>query len=428
MIKFLKENRLFSKLTGINLLSKIGDKLFYTALLTASSGVENAGFAVMIVSVSETLPILMSIFIGVIADKKQNKLIQIVRSSFLRALMYLGIGILFHFMPTFYIIIWSAIFNFMSDMAGNYSSALFSPFTKSLIAADQMEKAQGVISLSTQIVTVLATFIGAFVLTISTESILAVFNAGVFFVVSILYWMAIPKIKTYENRIRVIDEENPLITIKDNLKSIISGKRRLIDIVQLAMLNGFFGGLSPIFAIFIFSNNELKSISRPVKISILSGLITVFMILGNAVSVRNHKTTIKYSIDYFIADLLILIVGVGFLINSIWIIYVATAGISWLLGIVSPKFSAEIVNEYSIERLGGIVTSVNALLVLTPPITSMVFPFISTTSRRAVYWAFIVYGLVLIGITGTIISFGNKSSKLSCKKAAMLLKPRDQRN
>ena len=428
MIKFLKENRLFSKLTGINLLSKIGDKLFYTALLTASSGVENAGFAVMIVSVSETLPILMSIFIGVIADKKQNKLIQIVRSSFFRALMYLGIGILFHFTPTFYIIIWSAIFNFMSDMAGNYSSALFSPFTKSLIAADQMEKAQGVISLSTQIVTVLATFIGAFVLTISTESILAVFNAGVFFVVSILYWMAIPKIKTYENRIRVIDEENPLITIKDNLKLIISGKRRLIDIVQLAMLNGFFGGLSPIFAIFIFSNNELNSISRPVKISILSGLITVFMILGNAVSVRNHKTTIKYSIDYFIADLLILIVGVGFLMNSIWIIYVATAGISWLLGIVSPKFSAEIVNEYPIERLGGIVTSVNALLVLTPPITSMVFPFISTTSRRAVYWAFIVYGLVLIGITGTIISFGNKSSKLSCKKAAMLLKPRDQRD
>lgn len=78
--------------------------------------------------------------------------------------------------------------------------------------------------------------------------------------------------------------------------------------------------------------------------------------------------------------------------------------------------------------LVGIVTSVNALLVLTPPITSMVFPFISTTSRRAVYWAFIVYGLVLIGITGSIISFGNKSSKLSCKKAAMLLKPRDQRD
>ena len=145
-------------------------------------------------------------------------------------------------------------------------------------------------------------------------------------------------------------------------------------------------------------------------------------------AIHDMEETIRLIVNGADLPLSILIVGVGFLMNSIWIIYVATAGISWLLGIVSPKFSAEIVNEYPIERLGGIVTSVNALLVLTPPITSMVFPFISTTSRRAVYWAFIVYGLVLIGITGTIISFGNKSSKLSCKKAAMLLKPRDQRD
>lgn len=92
---FFKNNKLFSRLVGINLLSKVGDRLFYTAMLTVAASLQDASLAVMVVSASETLPILISLFLGPIADKQEQKLRQLVSSSLFRVLMYLGIAFIF---------------------------------------------------------------------------------------------------------------------------------------------------------------------------------------------------------------------------------------------------------------------------------------------------------------------------------------------
>ena len=69
MFNFFKKNKLFTQLASINLVSKIGDKLFYTAMLTTATSLTDGSIAVMVVSASETLPILISLFLGVVADR-----------------------------------------------------------------------------------------------------------------------------------------------------------------------------------------------------------------------------------------------------------------------------------------------------------------------------------------------------------------------
>ncbi len=69
MFNFFKKNKLFTQLASINLVSKIGDKLFYTAMLTTATSLPDGSIAVMVVSASETLPILISLFLGVVADR-----------------------------------------------------------------------------------------------------------------------------------------------------------------------------------------------------------------------------------------------------------------------------------------------------------------------------------------------------------------------
>ena len=83
MIEFIRNNKLFSKLAGINLVSKVGDRLFYTAMLTIATSLPSGGIAVMIVSASETLPILLSLFLGVVADKQKNKVRLLIISEWL---------------------------------------------------------------------------------------------------------------------------------------------------------------------------------------------------------------------------------------------------------------------------------------------------------------------------------------------------------
>ncbi|SDP16981.1 Major Facilitator Superfamily protein [Streptococcus equinus] len=392
---FFKNNKLFSRLVGINLLSKVGDRLFYTAMLTVAASLQDASLAVMVVSASETLPILISLFLGPIADKQEQKLRQLVSSSLFRVLMYLGIAFIFRYPPTVMLIFLAAFFNLLSDVSGNYSTALFSPFTKTLVKPENMQEAQGLVSLGTQLVTILSTFIGASLLLVFSESSLAATNAIVFLIVAIFYWMIHPQLKMYESNMTISKEKNAFRVVKENFKSFLTDHVFFINLVQLAMLNGFFGGLTPLFALFIKENCELATLSKPLKISILSGIITFFMIIGNGLTNKIFKKQSIFIIN-ILADLAILLVGLGFVMNSIWIIWGGNAFLAFLLGIVSPRFSADVVNRYPVERIGGIVTSVNSLLVLTPPVTSLIFPTLSTINIHLAYIGLLAYAVLLI--------------------------------
>ena len=76
--------------------------------------------------------------------------------------------------------------------------------------------------------------------------------------------------KKQEDKLKIVEHEKTFLVVKENLRSFLSDNILLINLIQLAMLNGFFGGLTPIFALFIKSNNELVLLSNPVKISLLS--------------------------------------------------------------------------------------------------------------------------------------------------------------
>ena len=63
MQKLYQTEPLFFKLASITLFSKIGDRLFYTALLSSATLLTtHRGLAVIIISLSETLPLLLGFY------------------------------------------------------------------------------------------------------------------------------------------------------------------------------------------------------------------------------------------------------------------------------------------------------------------------------------------------------------------------------
>ncbi|SDZ85485.1 hypothetical protein SAMN02745687_00787 [Lachnospiraceae bacterium NK3A20] len=401
MLRFLKENRIFARLAAVNLVSRIGDRLFYTAMLALAASLPNANLAVMIVSISETLPILVSLFSGVIADRQSHKIRHLIYSSLFRALMYGGIGVLMGYPLTLLLMVAASLLNLLSDVSGNYGSALLSPFNKVLVRPEDMKKAQGLVSLGTQLVTVAATFVGATLLSFCTEKSLAMINASVFLIVAVLYRLIQPSLSRQEAGIITAVKPGTLSTVRDNLRSLFSDRVLLLNLIQLALLNGFFGGLIPVFTLFIEHNSELGSLGAPVKISLLSGMITVFTIIGNSMTsiVLRERSISQISV---FADAMILLAGAGFWLNRIWIIFLSVSCLSFLLGLISPRFSAGVVNRYPTDRIGGIITAVNAFLVLAPPVTSLLFPLLATIRMSMAYLGLIVYALLLLGMSAVM--------------------------
>ncbi|AEA01710.1 MULTISPECIES: MFS transporter [Aerococcus] len=398
MINFIKNNKLFVRMTGINFLSKIGDNLFYTAMLSAAIILPNSKLAVLIVSISESLPILISIFFGVIADKQKGKINQLIGSSLFRSLMYICISIIFRYPQSLLLLLLASFMNLLSDISGNYATALFSPFTKTMIAPQDMETAQGFVSVGTQLVAVFATFTGSLLLTIYSKSMLAIINASIFLLIAFLYYLLKPSLKAQGFKIKSFTNTKTLSIVKENLTSFISNHSLLINLIQLAMLNGFFGGQTPLFALFIEENNQLNFLSNPFKIALLSGIITLSMILGSSLTTYILKKQSIFHIN-ILSDCFIVIIAMAYLYNNIWGILVGNSCLAFLLGIVSPRFSANVINQYPVDRLGGVITVINAFLVIIPPLTSVIFPMISTINLKLAYICLIAYALILIIIS-----------------------------
>lgn len=395
MLKFIRQNINFAQIAGINLLSKLGDRLFYTAMLTIAATIPQNQIAVTIVSVSETLPIVFSFFLGSLADQQANKLRLLSHSSILRALLYSLIAILVSQHATLILLIMMASLNFCSDLLGNYSASLVIPFTKSLVRSPDLEQAQGLVSLTNQLVSVLATLLGSVLLIWWPPKVVAVLNAGIFLLVSFGYQVLQSTLEATASQMPKNEQTSTWTVTLQNFKLLKIQPHLWNTLSQLALLNGFFGGLTPIFVLFLKHNHNLLLVPRSIKIALLSGLTTCMMILGNS---QSNKILINTAINKLavIADCWLSLTAVGLLLNNIYLIFWSVANVAFLLGLISPRFSAQVIRVFPAARLGGIVTIANSLLVLAPPMTSLLFPALSNWSLTFSYWSFGIYGLIAI--------------------------------
>lgn len=399
MLTFIKRNLRFSEFTGVNLLSKIGDRLFYTAMLTLASGLPQASIAVTIVSISETLPVLLGFALGSIADQQSHKFMKMIQNTLIRAVLYIAIGFALNYSKTLQLFLIMAILNFISDVLGNYSSALSAPFTKLLVNQEDMEQAQGLVSITAQAVNVLATFCGSLLLSLFVANKIAYLNAGVFIIVAILYTILRPKFKNVEKSIPSNTSTSVTKMILQNVKALFRSRVIVNDLCQLALINGFFGGITPIFVLFLNHSNTIF-FSKAITISLLSSLVTVFMILGNELSPKIFHNVATSNLN-IISNIFIMITAYGLFIGNLYLVLVAASIVALMLGLVSPRFSSRIINQFPTERLGGIVTTVNSILTITPPLTSFLFPVLTNFGLRFSYGCLFAYGVLLL-----IMSFG----------------------
>lgn len=398
MQKLYQTAPLFFKLASITLFSKIGDRLFYTALLSSATLLTtHSDLAVIIISLSETLPLLLGFILGSLADQCLNKLKALSQTSLLRCFFYLVISLLAGYSTTFTFILMIAWLNFCSDLLGNYASALATPFTKILVSAEQMQQAQSFLSMGTQLFNVLATFLGSFLgsflLIFISQSYLALINALIFFIVALAFRKLSPSLVQAQSTLLVPAKISLSQALKQNFGALYHQHTLFIILLQLTLLNGFFGGLTPIFALFIKEDPQLLWIPLPLKLALLSGLITSGMILGNFSCQKLFPKATLTSLT-LLADLLALVTGIAFNTQNIYLILCSSGIAAFLLGIIAPRFSTQIINTFPVTQLGGIVTIVNSFLVIMPPLTSLLFPVLF--SFDLAYLCLIIYGIFLV--------------------------------
>ncbi|MHC5249280.1 MFS transporter [Enterococcus sp. LJL90] len=395
MLNLIRNNPLFGKLTGINLVSKIGDKLFYTALLAAAASIQEANIAVMVVSVSETLPIFFNLISGGLADRTRNKSFYLVLTSIIRGLLYLSVFGLLFFESSLAIIMGIAALNFFSDLLGNFSSGLVAPFTKLLVADQDLEMAQSLTNTGSQLINITGNFLGSFLLTFFFMNDLALVNALLFFFVALGFFLIRKALNESEINLSRVSTKTSLVqTALQTLKKLYHQKKLFNDLLQLALMNGFFGGMTPIFVLFVTESQQIVY-STPMTISLFSIVTTGFVIGGNILSPRVWQNVKNRTMSNIAAGGMIICTA-GLIAQNLLIVLVGNGIISFLSGLMAPRFSAMIVRIFPAESMGSIMSTVNGLLVVIPPITALLFPLLAMNSLLSAYLGILIYAFFII--------------------------------
>lgn len=138
-MKNILKNRPFLWVLTADMLSNLGDMVYYLALLNYVLLVPNHRLALAIVTFSELFPSFMGLVTGYLADRTADKLGTIKLTLIFRVLLYALIGFFMGFEPALWIVVVAAVFNVFSDFAGFYENGLYTPLSLRVVPNAERE-------------------------------------------------------------------------------------------------------------------------------------------------------------------------------------------------------------------------------------------------------------------------------------------------
>lgn len=359
----LKKYKLYTATFFSNLISDLGDTLYSLALMNYVLLVPEKQAAIALVSISESLPIVFSVFLGYWADRTQQKVLAIISSQLFRFLLYLGAGFLLQFNPALILVISLVTINFFSDLAGKYENSLFLPIQVQLLPEADREQflatSQGVASSAA----ILFQAMGAILVTWISFSQLAFLNAGTFLLAAgilFLFKTQLDKILSYQDS--TTRKPQPFFAMfKHALKDVRESPQVLPLITTLSSINALFSIHIPLILAIMTINESFSIINPASTVAGISILISLSSILGN-ILVSTALKTWKLSTFIFLTAVLSLPLFGFLILQQAWPVFVCITLMGILMGCVGPKISAFLLSHLPTERLGLLNASIGTFL------------------------------------------------------------------
>lgn len=159
-------NKLYLKVLVSDLISNFGDTLYYLALMTYVTEIKNSNLAISIINISETIPILFTVFFGIIADRTLNKVDMIIKTLWIRTILYLLVAMVMNFKESLIVVIIASIINLIADVLGQFENGLFYPISNQIVKKSDREETMAFRQTTTSIMGIVYQSLGAFLITL----------------------------------------------------------------------------------------------------------------------------------------------------------------------------------------------------------------------------------------------------------------------
>lgn len=358
------------KLFLSDLISNLGDILYYLALMNFIVETHMGNWVISILTLSESIPILLSFILGYFADKTIRRIDTIKITLILRFFFYTILMFVIGTKHSLLIVLVAIIVNFFSDILGQFENLLYYPIYKRVIEDEDREEFQS-FKQTTQIsLSVLFQGIGGILIMIMSYKLLAFINAMTF-LISLLI------VKSLTNQLNPILETNAspqsrsqpesfkLSQLFAELKESVNLLKQIdeisVTLVSVPLLNSGIAVLYPMILLFLSQDQTFSIVNTETTLSLFLILETCGSILGGYLTMtlkRLKNWTITRTLIFEIIAMLVLFLA--FWIHNIYIVLVGIFTLELLNAIINPKFNTKIYNNLNEEKLGvvfgGMVT------------------------------------------------------------------------
>lgn len=391
-MKRILQNKLFMGTFVSDMLSNFGDVLYYLALMNYVLLLPEAKFAISLVTLSESLPFLTMIFMGMWGDRTKKKVDMILVTLLFRTGLYLLIGLAMGFQPALWVVILAVLVNLLSDLAGQYEDALHIPLSLRIIPMEDREAMYAFRQGASSILKILFQSSGAILAGLMSYQHLAFFNAGTFVVSALIMMILRPSLNKLlkDNPINssVENREEERHFIKNTWNSLQQSYQTIqnifilkTSIFTIAGLNAVFAAENALLLLNMKENPSFVFINPATTIATVTVVTLVGNILGSVlVTTLLKKVSMEFllKISVFMPPALF----IGFLLHSIYIIFLVNFLTMVIVGIFQPKMNAFVISSLPEERLATISAGISSFstlgLVLCQMLVAVLVTFLSS--------------------------------------------------
>ncbi|MBY4989800.1 MFS transporter, partial [Streptococcus suis] len=406
-MKKILNNKLFLSSYLADVISNFGDTLYYLALMNYVLFLPDTKSALAMITVSETLPILSGLFMGIWADRTKNKLDTILATLVIRFVLYALVGFLMGFSPALWIVAVVCVINFLSDLAGQYENGLYMPVSLRVVAAEDRETAMAFKMTVKNLLQIAFQASGAILIGFMSYQNLAFFNAGTFLVsLAIMAGLrpAFAKLLK-ESPIQEVEQtetEAGLIkgigqSIKDSYQAVQNIPVLKASIITIASLNAIFTALSPLAILNMKEFSDFVIVNAGTTVALISILFSVGSIFGSSIGMALFKNVSLVNLLKF-STLMPVLLFSGFFLHNIYVVLAVIFVTAVTLGIFNPKMSALVMNELPEDKLatvgGGIDAFCQIGMVAGQALVAIMVTVLSATSIS------LIFLLLSVGLLG----------------------------
>lgn len=401
-------NHGYRAILNASLLSGIGDSLYNIVFIIYAATMPFKSLAVTLAAMATSLPTMLSMITGSLADRTQAKTRHMVAARIGQMLLFCGLAGMIVLPASLPLFLGLLTINILSDTLGQYGNGLTLPILHRLIPAKELNTAISFQSATGTTVQMVFQAVGAslIVLLDHNYALFGAINAVTFLLAAVVLIRQNKRLKQAEPPVATHVHQPIFKNIRNVIRFLTTNHFLLAVIIFAMLVNTLGSSVDGLMSVTLVQQPMMRLRNFGTTVAIMNIIFSVGLILGALFAKDGLQ---RLSTFKLLGLLMAAMIGLScsfFLLQSLWAAMIFSFATAYLMGKINPRLSTVMMRLVPERQMGTTAGVINLVALLGMPVGQVVFFTIANVVSAAVSWM-VMAGLSLI-LCLVLLVMGNR--------------------